>query len=606
MQFLGFAVLMVLSAHELAVASLVFCVLATLNGQNWYENRFSLEYTTETKFLLLSRGGRAVTVMGLFAISLFVAVGGIRAPGGSRLGIGLSPELAGHVASYENLLGTTHGDRGFDFNPVQGDLMIWAGKKPFIDQRLELYVGEVEEDLIDLHFKTRDTFRVTKQSTIESRRKGLDTLEKYQISFAIPRLTGFNPDYQTMAGLLSDPNWAMQRLGASTAVFYRFDPKDEELVSFLKETQQIFTEEAFRKEADAIPPRVDWPTPPSVYEKYLWGRSEDLSAESLEAQHLMQLAALIPTPNPSMAYLAIRRGQQALSKNPNDVLANIVLGEAYTYLGSFDTLNSGSRGGSMIEQLRYMQAVAAYHHALISDPKQVEVHYALYKLYERARKADLAHRELQIYRNQSERFQSGNSDEVKQERSLLDQELERLQEVIQKSVEACNKQVEKVPEKQKGAARMSIYYGKGMILRAMEEMEAFPPELLSNPEVMKIRSLGLLETGRTEEAFDISGQLEGLGQQIPNLDWRGVRTICLLMIGDYDSAVHLWEEVSMEATRNGLVNVVIHLTPKFRLERRSSWPLMELEAGWNYYHSYMSQISTLKLNAALTLIEQGW
>jgi len=180
-----------------------------------------------------------------------------------------------------------------------------------------------------------------------------------------------------------------------------------------------------------------------------------------------------------------------------------------------------------------------------------------------------------------------------------------LQQVIQKSVEACNKQVEKVPEKQKGAARMGIYYGKGMILKAMEEMEALPPELLSNSEVMKIRSLGLLETGRTEEAFDISGQLEGMGQQMPNLDWRGVRTICLLMIGDYDSAVHLWDEVSMQATKSGLVNLVIHLSPQFHSERNMNWPLTELQAAGNYYYSFTNQVSSLKLNAALTLIEQG-
>ena len=158
-----------------------------------------------------------MTVLGLFAIALFVTVGTIRGPGGSRLGFGLSGERTSHVSSYESLLGKTHGDRGFAFNPAQGDLMIWTGKKPFIDQRLELYVGSGTENLIDLHIKTRDTFRVTEQMTLGSRRRGLETLKKYGISFAIPRLTGFNPDYQTMAGLLSDPNWRRQRLGSSTA-----------------------------------------------------------------------------------------------------------------------------------------------------------------------------------------------------------------------------------------------------------------------------------------------------------------------------------------------------------------------------------------------------
>jgi len=123
--------------------------------------------------------------------------------------------------------------------------------------------------------------------------------------------------------------------------------------------------------------------------------------------------------------------------------------------------------------------------------------------------------------------------------------------------------------------------------------------------VMKIRALGLLEVGRTEEAYDISGQLEGLGQQMPNLDWRGVRTICLLMNGEYNSAVHLWDEVSMEATRRGMANVLFHLSPKFPTERNMNWPLTELQEAGNYFLSFTNQVSSLKLNAALTLIEQG-
>lgn len=602
--FFGFAVVTVLSVHELAAASLVFCAIATLNGQNWYENRFSLEYTTDSRFLLLSRGGRAVTVLSLFSIALFVSTGGIRAPGGARLGVGLSPELAGHVASYERLLATSHGDRGFDFNPAQGDLLIWVGKKPFIDQRLELYTGQGAENLIDLHLKTRDTFRISENVTRGMRQQGLEDLKKYQISFAIPRLTGFNPDYATMVGLLSDPNWRLQRLGASTAVFYRYDPEDLKLVEFLEETQQIFTEEAFRKEGDSIPSRAGWPTPPTVYEKYLWGRSEDLSPESLEGQHLMQLASLISTPNPSMAYLAIRRAQQALGRNPNDVLANIVLGEAYTYLGRFDTSNQAMGQATSIEQMRYLQALAAYHHALIADPDQVEIRRALYGLYRRAGKIDLALRELQAYHDQSQRFRSfspAGSEEEKQTSA----ELERLQQGIREMEEECERLAEKVPQNQLGGFRMSFFYGRGLILKAMQELEMLPPEAMSNPEIMQIRALCLLEAGRTEEAYDLSGQLEGMGPQLAAQDWRGVRTISLLTNGEYDRAIQLWEEASMEATRNKLADVLFNLSPHFVTTRPLNWPVTETEKAWNYFNFFTNQISSIKLSTALTQIEEG-
>lgn len=101
------------------------------------------------------------------------------------------------------------------------------GKKPFIDQRFRLYVKSGGEDLIDLHLKTRQTFRVSTGGEHATRDDGLDTLRKYRrISFAVPRLTGTNPDYITMAELLSDPHWRFQRLGAATSVFYLFDSQD--------------------------------------------------------------------------------------------------------------------------------------------------------------------------------------------------------------------------------------------------------------------------------------------------------------------------------------------------------------------------------------------
>lgn len=603
--FFGFAVLTVLSTHELAAAALVFCVIATLNGQSWYEHRFSLEYTTDSRFLLLSRGGRAVTVLLLFAIAFFTTAGRIKAPGGVRLGFGLSPELAGHVASYEALLAKSFGDRGFVFNPAQGDLLIWCGKKPFIDQRLELYAGKGSEDLVESHLKTRETFRVSERTTRAVRAQGVETLKGRKITFAVPRLTGINPDYQTMAALLSDPNWRMQRLGASTAVFYLFDEENKELVDFLLETQQIFTEEAFRKEAGEAPLRVSWPTEPSVYEKYLWGKSEELSPESLEGQHLMRLSMSIGTPNPAMAYLAIRRVQQAIARNPNDVLANIVLGEAYTYLGRFDVMNLPQGAGSLIEQMRYMQAVAAYQHALIADPDQLEVRLALYGLYQRAGKLDLALRELETFSVGMKQRQSLFGPVDPEQEKQTDEQIRQMRETVEKISQECEKGVEKAPETQKNAARMVFYYQRGLILKALEQFATIDPGLLANPEISRMHALCLLEAGRTEEAYQVSGQLAVSGQPGQGGDWRGVRTLCLLTNGEYEEAIRLWEEVSLETTRGGFANLLVNLSPKHSPNVPTNWPLNELQAAVNYFYSFTDQVSALKLNAALAQLEVG-
>ena len=60
--FVGLTGLALLSAHELAAASLVACVVGSLNAQQWYQTHFRQTYSTATRELLVTRGGRAVTV----------------------------------------------------------------------------------------------------------------------------------------------------------------------------------------------------------------------------------------------------------------------------------------------------------------------------------------------------------------------------------------------------------------------------------------------------------------------------------------------------------------------------------------------------------------
>jgi hypothetical protein len=84
-----------------------------------------------------------------------------------------------------------------------------------------------------------------------------------------------------------------------------------------------------------------------------------------------------------------------------------------------------------------------------------------------------------------------------------------------------------------------------------------------------------------------------------------VRTICLLVNGEYDRAIQLWDEVTLEATRNGFAGLLVNLTPQFMSGRPMNWPLTELQAAGNYFYSFKDQVSSLKLNAALARIEAG-
>ena len=62
---IGVTGLALLKVHELPAAAIVAAVVASISAQDWYRRAFSQQYTLDSKELLFSRGGRAVTVLAL-------------------------------------------------------------------------------------------------------------------------------------------------------------------------------------------------------------------------------------------------------------------------------------------------------------------------------------------------------------------------------------------------------------------------------------------------------------------------------------------------------------------------------------------------------------
>ncbi|MEZ6144996.1 MAG: hypothetical protein R3B91_06100 [Planctomycetaceae bacterium] len=197
---------------ELAVASLVNAVIATVNGQEWYKANFRMTYSVDPWELVWSRGGRAVTVLAIFLLA-FAAVSGHLVGGqGRRIGMGYSPQLKHELESYERILDDAIDDRAFNFRLQQGDVLIWSGWKPFIDSRIRLYAGE--DSLFHQHQSLRVEMREQDQQL-----PGAEPLtwkkefDKYAIYQTLPRLTGKSPDHQTYHDLLMSPNWQLTSQG---------------------------------------------------------------------------------------------------------------------------------------------------------------------------------------------------------------------------------------------------------------------------------------------------------------------------------------------------------------------------------------------------------
>lgn len=89
----GFTLLALAGTRELAPAALIAAVLAGLNAQDWFRVTFPQEYSINSRELLFSRGGRALTVVAFFALAILGITGRLTPQHGRKLGLGFSPEL---------------------------------------------------------------------------------------------------------------------------------------------------------------------------------------------------------------------------------------------------------------------------------------------------------------------------------------------------------------------------------------------------------------------------------------------------------------------------------------------------------------------------------
>jgi hypothetical protein len=109
--FVGFSGFSMAAGHELAAASIVFCVIATLNAQCWYQENFRQTYSVEMSELIFSRVGRAVTVVVLFAMAYLSVSGRLGGPAGRRTGLGLHSSLNSAISGLDEDLANSYDDR---------------------------------------------------------------------------------------------------------------------------------------------------------------------------------------------------------------------------------------------------------------------------------------------------------------------------------------------------------------------------------------------------------------------------------------------------------------------------------------------------------------
>lgn len=622
LMFLGAAVAAVAVSHELALAAIVGCVLATVNAQAWYQESFRQTYSVETSELLFSRGGRAVTVLAFFGLAYLAVSGRLMGPEAARPGFGFDPRLQGDIDGYRAQLEDSFDRRPFNFLLSQGDILIWVDRKPFIDSRVALYDGEGDDNLLDLHNRTRYSLRRKRSTGATPSFDASDwtgdssiwkaAFDRFEVTHVVPRMSrswGNRPDYVTYFDLLvAGDDWALTSMGAVTAVFYRRDLDDPELRRYIAEHQVDFVDAAFQSEDGAIEIRPDWARPPSVYDQYLTLPVPYMPNAIQEASHYYRTftgTKLPPGFGAALAYLTIRKANEGLAIDPGNADGYRYLGGTYAYLNDLEAQVAAAGNAPYTSKLRYFQAVSAFSQALVIEPDDAETRRQLLQLYLTTNKTDLALRELEIY----DRLTADQIDLTGAELAAR-QGLTQLKEDLSQRVRDFDEIVDKALQNE--TDRLAIAqqaYQQGYVLKALEVLND-GVYLAQNPSAQRLHAYLLMEAGRPEEADTALARFQAPDALAVPVEWRTLSAFARLANGDYTQALQFWSEeieIRQRYRMNGLMETLplVQPPPAVIGQPHITWPIQQTAAVQDLLYRLPGELSTLEWNVALCELEVG-
>jgi tetratricopeptide (TPR) repeat protein len=521
----GIVALAGVCTHLLPVAGLLSCVLATLNAQIWYRATFSQQYTVDSLPLLWNRGGRALTVVTLLLLGILASNGMLMGRDGRRIGAGFSPRMAANIAGAEKLAKEVQGKEVFNFRLEQGDLLIWAGLKPYVDRRLSLYTqGSV--NLLEQHRKLRKALLPanSKDKDFGQPEFWKAEFDRLHLNQAIPRLSEPAPDYATMVRL-QQQGWQMSSLESFGAVLSRTDSKDEVFQKYMQENHGVnYVEVTFRKEPDKdagmnLP--WDFPRRPTLYDTWLW-QPQSVVSESVQlAGHEQKIVELMVetagnSPNTfvtttALAMSAFRHARAGVAADPQSAPAYRVLARSAQHLFQVEANIARTYSSPHNPEFWLYHAVHAYHHALQIDSDFPEDHEALALLQLSRGKYDLALQHFQQVYRLTGQYTSRLKDDPLFKQDVKDKE--KLVLDLKAHVRQTEDAVLKVPTTggtwEKAFQTALGNQCPGIALRVLEENRTKVAEAL-NYQIAQVNLL--MDVGRTEDALR---QANSLAQVIP-------------------------------------------------------------------------------------------
>lgn len=558
----GMTVLAISKAHELPEAAIVAAVVAGISAQDWYRRAFSQQYTLDSKELLFSRGGRAVTVLALAGLGFCVVAS--RMPGAAPLGWGYDQDTRITMDSFASQLQDLDPEaRILHSRLEQGDLLIWNGRQSFVDSRMLPFgrPGEADERpedaksvfakhriLLTTLFqppqppedKSQDKAELKKFEELMAAKQTVSdkALSDFKVTHAMTRLAPpGSPDYTSMYNLSRTGQWVPISVEASSAILERVAVNIPDAERFSREPDWV--KKAFvNVEADSSTLR-EFARDKNFYEKHVY-RVRDFTDENLRmAMHQSTLATqnsaqaaylfvqIEKAPSQEVAerirslavrslqqsfantHLAIRRLNLVLDKYPNQSRAYDLLGLAYTRLTELEQMVSGPAMEERLKQMRYMQAVMAYRQATIADPNDDTAWNGLLTLYRQNNRIDLASdaidRLLPLLENKLQDSTNAQAQAFLDEQQSMRREL---RDMVRDNKKRMDEFVEKqeVPEKEEDHVNQIVSLaaeldGAGYGLAALKLLDDEQTLIQRNPIGSVTQANLMLESGRLEDAY---------------------------------------------------------------------------------------------------------
>ncbi len=577
----GVGLLAIMAAHELPAAAIVACVVASISAQDWYRRTFSQDYTLDPKVLLFSRGGRAVTVLAMACLGFLVVAS--RLPGAAPLGWGFDAETRVTMETFAAQIKDLEPDaRILHTRLEQGDLLIWNGRKSFIDSRI-LPFGRPGDptSVFGRHSTMLNTLfhperppadaaqdKAKMQQYEETMQKNVrtseETLKEFQVTHAMSRLAPpGEPDYDSMLYLAQSKQWVPVSIEASAAILERVSSSMP--VEDRARLTPNWTKMAFRDAASAPPTRREFARTPNFYEHYVY-RVRPATDENLRiAMHQTTIGGMelgsVEQALSAIAnlHLAIRSLNNSLYADSNDARPYRLLGSAYAHLGELEEMVGGPQLGDRIKRIRYFEAVMAYRQSLVTEPNSEAAWSELLRLYRRQNRFDLADEAMDHFLPMLEaKFMDSDNPEVQAflaEQRTLKREYSGMvranDEALAKFREQQAKLLEKevVPQKEEERVNQLVELAtqldnQGFALKALELLDAEREAISHNPLGVVRRGKLMLEAGRLEEAHQSLAMMAEPARKDPQMmmgtEWQFPTAISQLAIADLTSAYETW------------------------------------------------------------------